>query len=83
MDEPSLMMGTDHRMYRHSPYKTPIEARKMFGENADNVCLDHIRLDELKTGEKWHRRKRKNPFDYIPKIPKIRSRFSKYRKRYF
>ena len=47
MDEPSLMMGTDHRMYRHNPYKTPLEARRMFGENADHACLDHIRLDEL------------------------------------
>jgi hypothetical protein len=41
------MMGTDHRMYRHNPYKTPLEARRMFGENADHACLDHIRLDEL------------------------------------
>jgi hypothetical protein len=47
MDEPSLMLGTDHRMYRHNPYKTPLEARRIFGENADHACLDHIRLDEL------------------------------------
>jgi hypothetical protein len=47
MDEPSLMLGTDHRMYRHDPYKTPLEARRIFGENADHACLDHIRLDEV------------------------------------
>ena len=47
MDEPSLMLGTDHRMYRHNPYKTPLEARRIFGENSDHACLDHIRLDEV------------------------------------
>jgi hypothetical protein len=41
------MLGKDHRMYRHDPYKTPLEARRMFGENADHACLDHIRLDEV------------------------------------
>jgi hypothetical protein len=47
MDEPSVILGKDHRMHRHNPRKTPLEARQIFGENADHACLDHIRLDEL------------------------------------
>ena len=47
MDEPSRILGTDHRMYRHNPYKTPLEARRIFGEDADHACLDHIRLDKF------------------------------------
>src|SRR5208283_2071709 len=49
MDEPSFLMGSSHRRYRHDPYVTPDEARAIFGENADNACLDHIRLDELES----------------------------------
>jgi len=47
MDEPSAILGASHRKYRHDPNTTPLEAKRMFGENADNACLDHIRLDEL------------------------------------
>jgi hypothetical protein len=52
MDEPSSILGQRHRKYRHDPNTTPIVARKLFGENADNACLDHIRLDELETRRK-------------------------------
>jgi ribosomal protein S27AE len=52
MDEPSAILGQKHRKYRHDPNTTPIVARKLFGENADNACLDHIRLDELETRRK-------------------------------
>jgi hypothetical protein len=52
MDEPSSILGPKHRKYRHDPHTTPIVARKLFGENADNACLDHIRLDELETRRK-------------------------------
>jgi TM2 domain-containing membrane protein YozV len=45
MDEPSEIMGSKHRMYRHDPYNTPKEARLLFGEYADEACLDHILLD--------------------------------------
>jgi hypothetical protein len=47
MDEPSTILGASHRKYRHDPNTTPKEAKALFGENADNACLDHIRLDEL------------------------------------
>ncbi len=47
MDEPSAIMGANHRKYRHDPNITPKEAKAIFGENADNACLDHIRLDKL------------------------------------
>ncbi|MGA3289384.1 MAG: hypothetical protein ABSD42_04000 [Candidatus Bathyarchaeia archaeon] len=47
MDEPSLILGAAHRKYRHDPNVTPAEAKSIFGENADNACLDHIRLDVL------------------------------------
>jgi len=45
MDEPSEIMGSKHRTYRHDPYTTPKEARLLFGEYADQACLDHILLD--------------------------------------
>jgi hypothetical protein len=45
MDEAVKVMGRGHRKYRHDPNITPIEAKRMFGENADNACLDHIILD--------------------------------------
>jgi len=47
MDEPSDILGPKHRKYRHDPNKTPHEARQLFGEFADQACLDHIRLDRL------------------------------------
>ena len=46
MDEPSLILGSAHRQYRHDPYVTPMEAKAIFGDFADHACLDHIRLDE-------------------------------------
>jgi hypothetical protein len=49
MDEPSLLLGSSHRKYRHDPDVTPFEAKAIFSEGADNVCLDHIRLDELES----------------------------------
>ena len=45
MDEPWEILGKQHRMYRHDPYTTPEEAKKLFGEYADHACLDHIMLD--------------------------------------
>jgi len=45
MDEPSEIIGSKHRMYRHDPYNTPTEAKTLFGEYADQACLDHIRAD--------------------------------------
>jgi len=52
MDEPSTIMGSKHRMHRHDPYKTPKVASALFGEYADQACLDHIRLDELERRRK-------------------------------
>src|SRR3990172_13045971 len=52
MDEPSAILGKGHRKYRHDPITTPKESKALFGENADNACLDHIRLDELETRRK-------------------------------
>jgi hypothetical protein len=52
MDEPSAILGANHRKYRHDPHTTPLEAKKLFGENADHACLDHIRLDELESRQK-------------------------------
>jgi hypothetical protein len=49
MDEPSLLLGAKHRIYRHDPCVTPREAKAIFGEGSDNACLDHIRLDELES----------------------------------
>jgi hypothetical protein len=46
MDEPSFLLGAKHRKYRHDPNMTPVEAKAIFGFNADNACLDHIHLDE-------------------------------------
>ncbi len=52
MDEPSLHLSANHRKYRHDPNATPIEAKAVFGEGADNACLDHIRLDDLEVYKK-------------------------------
>jgi hypothetical protein len=46
------ILGASHRKYRHDPNTTPKEAKAIFGENADNACLDHIRLDELESRSK-------------------------------
>jgi len=45
MDEPWEVAGKYHRMYRHEPFTTPQEVRKLFGEYADHACIDHILLD--------------------------------------
>jgi len=45
MDEPWEILGTKHRIYRHDPYATPRKAEILFGEFADDACLDHILLD--------------------------------------
>lgn len=52
MDEPTTIMGSKHRMYRHDPYKTPKVARALFGPLADQACLDHIRLDRQESRRK-------------------------------
>jgi len=52
MDQPSAIMGGKHRMYRHDPYKTPQEAKLLFGPLADQACLDHIRLDRQESRRK-------------------------------
>lgn len=52
MDEPSAILGPNHRKYRHDPNTTPLEAKRIFGEDADHACLDHIRLDELDSRRK-------------------------------
>ena len=49
MDEPSLLLGSSHRKYRHDPDVTPFEAKAIFGDFADHVVLDHIRLDEVES----------------------------------
>jgi hypothetical protein len=50
MDEPSTLLGPSHRMHRHDPETTPREAKQLFGEMADQACLDHIRLDLQESG---------------------------------
>jgi len=50
MDAPAKGLGQGHRMYRHDIKKTPLEARKIFSEMADQACIDHILLD-IKEGE--------------------------------
>jgi len=61
MDGPSEILGKKHRMYRHDPEVTPKEAKKLFGENADNACLDYITLDKRENPERfdWHPRRYK------------------------
>jgi len=58
MDEPSTILGPDHRKYRHDPNTTPYVARQLFGPLADQACLDHIRLDELEKRRKGIRKMR-------------------------
>ncbi len=51
MDEPCEILGKKHRMYRHDPYTTPQEAKRLFGIDAHHACLDHIILDRRYTAE--------------------------------
>lgn len=60
MDEPSQILRGSHRKFRHDPDVTPLETKKMFGENADNACLDHIFLDKATSREKEKIRKENN-----------------------
>lgn len=59
MDEPCIVMGREHRMYRHDPYITPKEAKKIFGEYADQACLDHIILDWRKSPDRFKQYERR------------------------
>lgn len=45
MDELTQICGPTHRKFRHDIKKTPNEAKQIFGELADQACLDHILLD--------------------------------------
>ena len=47
IDEPSTMLAKGHRIHRHDPVTTPKVAKELFGEFADQACIDHIRLDRL------------------------------------
>jgi hypothetical protein len=67
MDEPSTILGANHRRYRHDPHTTPQEAKAIFGYLADQACLDHIRLDELES--------RRKGFGKTPK-PQLSPRFT-------
>jgi hypothetical protein len=58
MDEPVKILGFKHRMYRHNPKTTPIEAKGLFGNNADNACIDHIMLDYKETEDLLFQRNR-------------------------
>ena len=60
LDEPSTLLGTDHRIHRHDPVSTPKMAKELFGEFADQACLDHLRLDELDR-RKLKKKKSKTP----------------------
>ena len=64
MDEPSTMLARYHRIHRHDPVGTPPIAKRLFGELADQACIDHIRLDKL--GEKRLKREKSKK----PKLPK-------------
>ena len=45
MDEPVKVLGSSHRMFRHDLKKTPVIAKNLFGELADQACIDHIIMD--------------------------------------
>lgn len=45
MDFPVRAFGRKHRKFRHDPKKTPQETKRLFGENGDHACLDHIVMD--------------------------------------
>ena len=49
IDESCTILGSSHRKYRHDPCVTPFEAKAIFGDLADHVVLDHIRLDEVES----------------------------------
>ena len=52
LDEPSTMLANGHRIHRHDPVSTPKLAKELFGELAEQACLDHIRLDKKESARK-------------------------------
>lgn len=75
LDEPSTLLGVQHRIKRHDPIKTPRLAKELFGEFADQATLDHIRLDELK--ERRLKRERSKKKNQKKKGSKKRKKFHK------
>ena len=49
MDEPVRLLGPNHRLVRHDIMTTPAIAKLLFGELADQACIDHIMLDSCQT----------------------------------
>jgi len=47
MDVKSGSLGRIHRMERHNILETPKQALELFGEGADEACVNHILLDAL------------------------------------
>lgn len=47
MDEPVKTHGPSHRRFRHDVNKTPKNAEKLFGKDAELACIDHIILDRI------------------------------------
>lgn len=69
MDFPVRSYGPKHRMFRHDAHKTPQDAKKLFGKNADHACLDHIIMDLEETAKL--RRKPHGNKAFSVRIPKI------------
>ena len=64
MDELSTLLIGGHRIYRHDPVATPPIAKEMFGELADQACLDHIRMDK----EEKRKKKSEGTISTAPKL---------------
>jgi hypothetical protein len=58
MDRPAAALHEKHRVVRHDINRTPYQARRIFGRNADKACGDHIRLDKRVTRQKRAHRHR-------------------------
>ena len=46
MDAPSRSAGAAHRIYRHDPINTPIEACRIYGETVDGAVLVNSRIND-------------------------------------
>jgi integrase len=75
LDEPSTLLGKGHRVHRHDLVETPKQAKELFGEFADQACLDHIRLDRLE--ERRLKRERSKKQNHERKDASKKAKFHK------
>jgi hypothetical protein len=72
MDEPAVVIvGMTHRKFRHDIYTTPQEALKIFGEFADQACIDHIKQDANEDRKREKKPKRSKYEEILVRLERL------------